>query len=633
MDLERGAVNGNGRGRLAAAVAAAAFLLSIVVRLTTWGDVFRDGTPRVPPFDDQYHALRIVRSALHFPEVLEFDPDRGVSGAFCPWPPGYDLLAGGLARLLGGTTEDGVLARAVWFPVLVGSAFLAFLSYRAIRRHGPLAGVAATLALVLSAPLVWVSGLGNVDHHFLEAPLLLGIVAAVGGAARAGSAAAGVRSGLLLAAALAASLFVESAFLFAAALAFLALMTTVPRGASALGSGAVGFGATALLVAAYRLTRPPGYPESEWFLGTPHAAALGAAAVSLGAAALFERRGESRLTARALAVLLGAAAAAAVPRTLEAYADGVRYFGGDPSLATISELEPLVFGSSAPVTDLLLLGGGGLLALLFVADAVRIGRPDRRAQAVLVLGYLIACFSSRRFLVTAVPLLVLAGAAAVAARVRSPRKDAAWAAATLLSLPAILGAWVALRNPGTMETPATGPFERAARFLSAEPGAPGRVLAPFSWGHLLHRLGRRPVLVDPFGAMPDRRLFDEAVASTLITREGLLAAWCRTHGVRYIVLDNPLARITFSAESLGIPPSVFLRPGAEPSDPPVVTRFAQATFWWRAYFGRGAPFPPAGRRGATFRHFRLAWADSASSGFPEPYSGPALQIWEPLEPQ
>jgi hypothetical protein len=628
VDLEKGDGRREGSRRLAVSIAAAAFLLSILFRITTWGDVFRGEIPRVPPFDDQYHALRIVRSALHFPEIIEFDPDRGVSGAYCPWTPLYDLAAGGFARLLGGTTERGALARAVWFPVLTSSLFLAALSYGAIRRLGVLAGAAAAIALVFYAPLVWVSGLGSIDHHFLEAPLLLGVAAALGGTTRAASLATGVRSGVFLGVVLALALFVESAFLFAATLVFLGLLLVPGRRALALPAGSLGFGLAAALVAAYRISRGPGFPDSEWFLGTPHAAALGAAALALGVAAFLEWRGASPAASRPLAVLLGTASAAAIPGALAAYADGVRYFGGDRSLATISELRPLFFGSSTPLADFLLFGGGGLVALLFLEDAVRGQRADRRAQALLVLGYLLACLSSRRFLVAAVPLFILAGAAAVADRAKASKRGVAVAAAGLLALPTLLGAWVTLRHPAPFEPPETAGFERAARFISLDPDPSARVLAPFSWGHVFHRLGGHPVLIDPFGAMPDQRVFDDSIAATLMTRERLLAAWCHSRRVRFIVLENPFARMPLSAETLGLPPSAFFRPGKRPDDPLSVTRLAQATFWWRAYFDHGAALPPAGSRGAPFHNFRLVWSDAASSGFPAPYSGPALQIWK-----
>src|SRR5437660_9466264 len=74
------------------------------------------GRHDIPPFDDLYHAKRIAFTAAHFPDVLSFDPDRGFHGAFCPWPPFYDLAMGAAARA-------GVDVR--WLPTILFSIFAA----------------------------------------------------------------------------------------------------------------------------------------------------------------------------------------------------------------------------------------------------------------------------------------------------------------------------------------------------------------------------------------------------------------------------------------------------------------------------------------------------------------------------
>ena len=631
MTKRRGERGAGGSDRVAAAVAAAVLALSLLFRLSTFGDVFRGETPRVPPFDDQYHALRIVHSALRFPAVLDVDPDRGVGGAACPWPPLYDLAAGGLARLLGGRAEADVLARAAWLPVAVMPPFLALLSFFAVRRHGTLGGVSSALALVLSLPLVAVSRLGSLDHHFLEAPLLALVVVATLRAAAVSSRAA-LRAGLLLGGALVAALFVQTAFLFAAALAFVALFLLAGSERPPLVAGALGFALAAAAVAAYGAVRSPRAPLSEWFLGAPHAAALAAAAVALGALALLLERGAGEAKARGLAILLGGASAAAVPGALPAFGDGAGFFAGDRWLSTIREFQPLVFGSPSPFEDLLLAGGGGILVLLFARDAF--AGPDRedRVVTIFALGYLLACVASRRFLVAGVPLFILAGGAAIAERRRGGSPAAALVTASILVLPALAGGWLGLRRPEPFEPAESAAFERAARVLAVRIDAPGRVLGPWSWGHLLHRCAGRPVVVDNFGAMLGRREFDEALAVTLWTREEHVARWCRENGVRFVVLENPLTLLSRQAETIGVPASAFLRPGAGPSDPPSLTHLARATFWWRAYFGRGGALPPAGSRGAPFRFFRLAYADPEPSADPPPYRGPLVQIWELAAP-
>src|SRR5258706_5061197 len=102
-----------------------AFAAALLLRLLNAGTAFVDGVPRFSPLDELYHAKRIAVSALQFPEVLSFDPDRGTHGAWCPWPPLYDLAAGAVARLLGATTWSGVIFRVIWLPPLLFPPFIA----------------------------------------------------------------------------------------------------------------------------------------------------------------------------------------------------------------------------------------------------------------------------------------------------------------------------------------------------------------------------------------------------------------------------------------------------------------------------------------------------------------------------
>src|SRR5262249_21315211 len=130
------------------------------------------------PIDELYHWKRMSYSAAHFPQVLEFDGDRGDSGAYCPWPPLYDLLAGGAARLLGARDADGVLARVVWFPPVIFAAFVAAAGAGVAHARGAFTAVVAGSALAASPYLVTSSWIGAIDHHFLEPILVFAILAA-----------------------------------------------------------------------------------------------------------------------------------------------------------------------------------------------------------------------------------------------------------------------------------------------------------------------------------------------------------------------------------------------------------------------------------------------------------------------
>src|SRR5438552_3804517 len=102
-------------------IAIIAFLAALALRVANAPMAFAGGAPQISPVDELYHWKRMAFSASHVPQVLEFDPDRA---AFCPWPPLYDLTAGAAARILGARDADAVLRRIVWFPPLLGEAFV-----------------------------------------------------------------------------------------------------------------------------------------------------------------------------------------------------------------------------------------------------------------------------------------------------------------------------------------------------------------------------------------------------------------------------------------------------------------------------------------------------------------------------
>ena len=452
-----------------------AFLIALALRLLNAPYAFAEGTPVLSPYDELYHWKRISFSAQHFPQVLEFDRDRGDGGAFCPWPPLYDLAAGGAARLLGARDAGAVLARAVWFPPIVFAAFVAAAVWVAGRAWGGFTAMVAGAALAASPFLVTASWIGAIDHHFLEPALTFAIL----GACLAD------RRGILLGAALTAAMFVQTALIIAAALAF--VVCFFKR------TGALGFAIAAAAITLYRLTRADGYPNSEWFLGWTHAALFAGAAVAL----MFPRR--------PIGLLLGALVAAPVlPHLLQ----GAHFLGGDPWLRTIVEFQPLW---RARGEDLLSIGVGLGAGAIFVWPlALR-----RNPIALFAIAYLLLTITSRRFWIVAIPLLALAGAVYAGKRL----------------IPALLVAVVPpLQLAGWLMTPPSQPRVEVARQLRDQP--PGRVLAPWWMGHAIDVLGRHAVIIDNFGSMPDPALFEAATAA-LAGKD--LETFCRQHRVRYVI--------------------------------------------------------------------------------------------------
>jgi asparagine N-glycosylation enzyme membrane subunit Stt3 len=619
------------RTRTATAIALStiAFAAAFLIRIANFESAFHGGVPQINPVDDLYHAKRILYSATHFPRILDFDPDRGVNGAFCPWPPLYDFTAALAARLLGGHDANGLLARASWFPPLVFSLFAGGLVAALARRAGLLAGLVAAVSLVLSRPLFGVSRLTSIDHHFLEPPLLLGILAALVSIADLPDDAPPrrtARAGLFLGTALAASLLVQTAFLFAAALTFASVFFLLGERRKALLAGALGLLVAFTAVISYRLTRAPAYPDDEWYLGFPHAIALAAAAVACGLFAKLLDLGWKPASARTAGLLGGIATPFLFPGTLAVFFNGARFFGGDPWLRTIGEFQPLFFGKPAIGADLTLLDGTVLLLPLFVVTAARRLSRARLVLALFALAYFAASISSRRFLVTAIPLLVTAGALVVGDLSRTrPR----WAAATALAsiAPALVLASAWLRPKEPVIAASAPPMIRTARFLRAS-GGPGRILCGWSWGHLFDVVGGHPVVLDNFGASLGRAPFNRALAVPLATHEEDVAGYCQETGVRFLVLESPIVFIESISQNLERPLGLYLwkTPGAS-----VPTTLLLETFWWRAYYsGRAqgsAELPPI----APPRLFRLAYRDTSTTPVPEPYGGPVSEVWELLD--
>lgn len=461
------------------------------------------GDPRIPPYDDAYHQKRIEYAASHFPRALDFDPDRGERGEFCPWPAGYDFVLGGLSRLLRMRSSGLGFVPPLFFALFVAGVTAA------MRRFGPLQALTAGIGLALSPYLIGASRVGHIDHHYVEPLLLLLIVVA-----------ASRRNGIALGLAIGAALFVQTALLVAAGVAFIALFFSDDAE-----EGAKAFAIAAAIVLLYRLTRLPGYPNSAWFLGYPHIILLLAAAV---ACALVPR------ASRPIALTAGVAVALTIPQAFE----GLRFFRGDPWLSTILEFQPMFRNTAFVGTDIANLTGGALLGPLLWRR--------HRTFALFSIIYLALALSSRRFLVPAIALFVIGGC------LWADRRAKGVIAALLIIAPPLI------YDIYTWRIGEPSGDEYRAIALRLRPLPRGRVLAPWSFGHAIDVIGRQPVVIDNFGSMPDERVFTNAIEAMLSTHESALLRYCRERAVRYLVLPHP-AYVPAMAATIGIDPELYSR--------------------------------------------------------------------------
>ena len=539
------------------------FVLAFAVRLLDLPRAFDHGNPLIPPVDDLYHWKRIAFSAAHFPAVLELDGDRGTNGAFCPWPPAYDLLAGIASRLLGAKSPDEVLRRVVWFPPLLFALFAAVTAHLLRRSIGPLAAAAAAIALATSPFLVTASSVGNIDHHFLEPPLTFAILASTCLAITARDRRASMAAGLLLAFSLTAAMFVQTALLLAAGLAFVSLFLFTDGLAAA-----VGFSIAACAVVLNRVTRTSGYPDNQWFLGWIHAALFLAAAVT---AVLVWRGRKSRGTIawihRALALAAGSTTLLLMPSAAPQLVHGLQFLGGDRWLRTILEFQPMWKAQPDDLwSQLAGLSGGAVLVWFLAAKSWRDRDRVRATLALFAIAYLLLTITSRRFWIVAIPLLAVAGAvyASTVARQRM-----LWLCLALIAVPPPLQFMGWMTNPLPLIQPLHRPWMRAAQFLSSQP--PGVVLCPWSMGHAVDVIGHHAVLIDNFGTMPDAALFERAHEALLAPDESSLLDQLHVLDVHYLILEDPLAGIRSANAILG------------------THRDPRTTFWWRLWQGESSP--------------------------------------------
>lgn len=549
-------------------LALAFFVLALAVRLLNAPFIFDgSGKPRIAPVDELYHWKRIAYSAAHVPQALEFDPDRGIGGAFCPWPPLYDVASGGAARLLGAVNADEVLNRVVWFPPLLFALFAGITVFALTVAGGTRMATLCGIALATSPFLVTPSWIGSIDHHFLEPVLTFAILGAVCLGLRPRNRREQIRAGLLLGIAITAAMFVQTALLVSAALAFGVLFLWSDCVAASLG-----FGIAAIAVAIYRLTRAPGFPDNQWFLGWTHASLFAAAAAACAIVIVRPRW-------RVLALLAGIAILLASPSVPSSLLTGAHFFGGDRWLKTIQEFQPLWRAHSDDLlSDITGLSGGVVLVWFLLAHAIRTRDRAHLAVALFAIAYLGLTITSIRFWIVAIPLLALAGALYVPIIVPlTGRKRLALLAALAIALPPPLQLAGWLITPIPPVKPNQRPWLRATSFLRTQP--PGRVLGPWSMGHAIDVEGKHAVVIDNFGTMPDTSTFEHAEEALLAPNEAMLARYCDTAGVHYLILETPRFGIASANAILG-------------------TRRAQeSTWWWHVW------------RGEQPRLFRLLWSE------------------------
>jgi asparagine N-glycosylation enzyme membrane subunit Stt3 len=571
------------------------FLAALALRLAPFPAATSRGWRLLSP-DCYGHLRRTVSVARNFPRVPYRDPylNHPDGGVFI-WPPAFDLVAGGAARVLfgrGATTEQ-VLRVAATLPALLGALQIVPLFAVARRAFGRRRARIATAAYVaLPAAVLWGS-FGHFDHHVAEALNLLLVLAAGAWAAAARGDARFARA-VAFGAAIALAVLTWQGAVFVAGLSF--LWAALALGEAAAVAGLV---ATALVALGAATTLPSEpVPFSFVSFGWFQPLLLAGATVPLLALAIWRAPTARRralwglLTALGLGVTLPNA-----QRVLEAVFHGGAYVfkggaggraddfadGGFLSyppefLRLVAECQPLVRGWSSFERAVREVSPGFLLvpvaALLWLGAVFRRPLSPRAAARLLLATFAAAVFAMALFQQRNVYYLAIFAALALAellarispCRVRGRARTAlpmvlAACIVILPGAPYLARAWAFADGPGydvldlfarlrALDPPPVDP----SVVPPPAPGAIPGVMPPWSAGHFVTAIAERPAAADPFvyGWRRQCRLFtatDDAEALAILS-----AAKCR-----YLVTTDLTPLLPAYADAAGRPPTPTAR--------------------------------------------------------------------------
>jgi asparagine N-glycosylation enzyme membrane subunit Stt3 len=141
------------------------FAFALGVRALGFEQVFTDEGVVFAPADATYHVRRAFYTFSNFPEVLLRDPYLNFPGGVnVPWPPLFDFLLGGTARLFA-ADQAGFEKVAAWASSVFGALTVIPIYFIARRVASPGVGLFAGLLFSLFPMCVKYGRVGNPDHH------------------------------------------------------------------------------------------------------------------------------------------------------------------------------------------------------------------------------------------------------------------------------------------------------------------------------------------------------------------------------------------------------------------------------------------------------------------------------------
>ncbi len=141
------------------------FAFALGVRALGFEHVFTDEGVVFAPADATYHMRRAFYTFVNFPAALLRDPYLNFPGGVnVPWPPLFDFLVGGTARLFA-ADQAGFEKVAAWASSVFGALTVIPIYFIARRVTSTGVGLFAGLLFSLFPICVKYGRVGNPDHH------------------------------------------------------------------------------------------------------------------------------------------------------------------------------------------------------------------------------------------------------------------------------------------------------------------------------------------------------------------------------------------------------------------------------------------------------------------------------------
>src|SRR5438093_5791780 len=483
----------------------AVIVLGFALRLSVWPRVFSSGHVYLDGPDGYYHLRRAAMTMQHWPLVPQFDPAINYpAGGMISWPPLFDGLLATLA--LPFRSDHALEVIGALLPAFLGALQLIALYMVVHSLRGRRAALVAVIVAAILPAVVRYTLLGNLDHDpFFSLCLLIALL----GVAR--------ENAWLIAAGLTCAVLGWAGAVVGVAIVTIVFLVAGER------SRALAIGSTIAAVVVL-----PFVIVSAWRGATFE----GLSWLHVGALAVAGLLGSLVARLRTLAIVHGIALLVLAPICIRPFIAGARYAAGDaPILAMVAEAQPLLklFGTFDVRPMLIRFGFLPLLVIGVAALKLRDRETPRPRDFIFVapwvaITFVLALLHSRFSFDAGLALAAFAGIAFDAIKPKILAIALLPILPAYIPLPTLEGFNFYLRPNALRDYQMDG----ICSWLRSRP--PGAVLAPWSFGHWIVWIAKKPVVIGPMLSVGQSEFVD---------------------GLRFFFLEDPAASQRF-AKSHGV---------------------------------------------------------------------------------